>query len=91
MIIILLRTIVAVIAIAFVLDTPPAYAIFGIRAARTVMAARKAKQAASSDSDADKAYAEEKARFGEQAGREGGAGRDINNNTSNIPESEERP
>ncbi len=87
----LLRILVALMAVAFVLEAPPAYAIFGIRAARTVMAARKAKQAASSDSDADKAYAEEKARFGEQAGREGGAVRDTENDTSNIPENKERP
>jgi hypothetical protein len=58
------RILVGIMAVAFVLEIPSAYAIFGIRAARTAIAARKAKQmTSSSDSDADKAYAEEKARF----------------------------
>ncbi len=58
-----------IIFATLVFGTPPAYAIFGIRAARTVIAARKASQAASSsDSTPDeKAYAEEKARFNHPA------------------------
>ncbi len=35
------------------LDAPPAHAIFGIRAARTALAARKAKQALAEDPNAD--------------------------------------
>ena len=34
--------------VTLLLGTPPAHAVFGIRAARTVMAARKAKKLASS-------------------------------------------
>ena len=37
----------------FFLGTPPAHAIFGIRAARTAIAARKAKQALAKDPNAD--------------------------------------
>jgi len=45
----------------FFCEVPEAYAIFGIRAARTVLAARKAKQALAEDPDAkatEKANAE---------------------------------
>ena len=48
----------------FIFGTSPAYAVFGIRAARTVLAARKAKQMnAASSSTSEEAYAQEKARF----------------------------
>lgn len=39
------------VAGTFLLEVPPAHAIFGIRAARTALAARKAKQALSSPED----------------------------------------
>ena len=41
-----------VIAGIFFLGTPPAHAIFGIRAARTAIAARKAKQTLAKDPNA---------------------------------------
>lgn len=58
MIKIILQTLVGIGIATLVLGTPPAYAVFGIRAARTVMAARKAKKLASS-SAADKTAAQE--------------------------------
>ena len=64
---ILLRIIVVIIAVTFVLEMPSAYAIFGIRAARTVMAARKAKQITSSPTP-EEAYAQEKAKFEKPVG-----------------------
>ena len=79
----ILRILVGVIAMAFVLEMPSAYAIFGIRAARTVIAARRVGQKTSSSSDADKAYAEEKARFNPPAGHKNGAER--------VPESDADP
>ncbi len=61
------RMIIWLMAMAFLLEIPSAYAIFGIRAARTALAARKAKQMASSSSSSSsassEAYAQEKARF----------------------------
>lgn len=48
MIKIFLRAMVGIGIVTLVLGTPPAHAIFGIRAARTIMAARKAKKLASS-------------------------------------------
>lgn len=53
MIKIILRTLLGIGVATLVLGTPPAYAIFGIRAARTVIAARKAKKMASSTDKAD--------------------------------------
>jgi len=71
---ILFLFLVAILASVFVLEMPRAYAILGIRAARTILAARKAKQmTSSSDDDKDKAYAEETARFGRHSGVERGA------------------
>ena len=62
----LLRTLVGIGIATLVFGTPPAYAIFGIRAARTAIAARKAKQMTSSSSPTpEEAYAQEKAKFGE--------------------------
>jgi hypothetical protein len=89
---IFLRVIVAIIAVTLVLETPPAYAIFGIRAARTVLAARKAKQmASSSGSDADKAYAEEAAKFGKKNGRSGETRQGTETGTDNVFEDRTRP
>jgi len=48
MIKIFLRVVVGIGIMTLVLGTPPVHAIFGIRAARTIMAARKAKKLASS-------------------------------------------
>lgn len=65
----LLRIIAGIGVVTLIFGTPAAYAIFGIRAARTVIAARKAKQAASSSSSAsEEAYAQEKAKFDREAG-----------------------
>ncbi len=44
---------VGLVAGIFFLGTPPAHAIFGIRAARTAIAARKAKQALAKDPNTD--------------------------------------
>lgn len=46
-----LRIMLGIGFVTFILGTPPADAIFGIRAARTALAARKAKKLASSQAD----------------------------------------
>ena len=62
----LLRIIAGVSLVTFVFGAPPAYAIFGIRAARAVIAVRKAKQMTPSSSSAsEEAYAQEKEKFSE--------------------------
>ena len=62
---IMLRSLVGIIAMGFVVEMPTAFALFGIRAAKTAIAARKARQmTSSSSSDAEEAYAQEKAKFG---------------------------
>ena len=89
---ILFRTLVGIIAVAFILETPSAFAIFGIRAARTVMAARKAKQVTdSSSSDSDDAYAQEKARFERPARQRVKTGLPAEGSTSNTLKNQERP
>jgi hypothetical protein len=68
----LLRAMVGIVLVTMFLGTPPAHAIFGIRAARTALAARKAKQQMDSSSSPtpEEAYDEEKAKFGSQTVRE---------------------
>jgi len=50
---------IGLIAGTLLLEAPPAHAIFGIRAARTVIAARKARKAMSSSDAETKATATE--------------------------------
>jgi len=66
---IFLRSMMGIIIAMFVFGTSPAYAILGVRAARTALAARKAKQLTSSSSTtSEEAYAQEKAKFNKPAG-----------------------
>ncbi|MEI7751370.1 MAG: hypothetical protein WCJ71_04680 [Candidatus Omnitrophota bacterium] len=52
-----------------VVGAPQAHAVFGIRAARTALAARKARELTSSTSTTpEEAYAQEKARFEKPTG-----------------------
>jgi hypothetical protein len=61
---IILFSMMGIIIAMFVFGTSPAYAILGVRAARTALAARKASQMTSSSSATpEEAYAQEKARF----------------------------
>ena len=55
---VLLFVLAVMVSAAFILEVPSAYAIFGIRAARAVMAARKAKKMASSDTSTSETDAE---------------------------------
>lgn len=74
--------------VTFVSGAPPAYAIFGIRAARTAIAARKAGQmTASSSSASEDAYAQEEAKFNKPAG----SGRATERTSSNVLSDQERP
>jgi hypothetical protein len=65
----LFRAMVGIILVTIFFGMPPAHAIFGIRAARAALAARKAKQQMDSPSSStpEEAYVEEKAKFGPQA------------------------
>ncbi len=59
-----LRALLVMMIAAFIFESPSAFAIFGIRAARAAIAARKAKQmTSSSEPSPEEAYAQEKARF----------------------------
>ena len=81
-----------IIIAMFVFGTSPAHAILGIRAAKTVMAARKAKQMTSSSSSTyEEAYAQEKAKFGRPASYGSGTSRTAESSTSNILKNKERP
>jgi len=48
---IIFRSFLGLLAAIFILEIPSAHAVFGIRAARTVLAARKARQMTSSSPD----------------------------------------
>lgn len=60
-----LRAMMGISMVTLFLGTPPAYAIFGIRAARKVVAARKAAKMASTSPD--KAVPQVKEKTGQQA------------------------
>jgi len=62
----LLRIMIGAGFMTLVFGTPPAYAVLGIRAARTVIAARKAGKMASSSS-ADQTIPQVKRQTGQQA------------------------
>ena len=79
----LVRGFLLLIAAAFILEAPSAYAIFGIRAARTVLAARRAKKMTSSPASED-AYAQEKSKFTTTAGSGSETGRTLGTNSNNI-------
>ena len=64
-----LYSLMGIMIAVFVLETPSAYAVLGIRAARTALAARKARELTSSSSTTpEEAYAQEKARFEKPTG-----------------------
>lgn len=48
---IILRTFLGLLVAVFILEIPSAHAVFGIRAARAALAARKARERASSSPD----------------------------------------
>jgi hypothetical protein len=80
-----LRSMAGAILAMFVFGTPQAYAILGIRAARTAIAARKAEQMTSSSSAASsEAYAQEKARFATPAGYNGTTTQTSGSNNTNT-------